>query len=163
MAGKTKQSPIILVINPGSTSTKIALFVGLRCRCESELKHDPKALAAVDGVIAQKALRREAISQFLEEHKFGQGDIDVFIGRGGLLRPLTSGVYQVNGKMIADLQNCRYGEHASNLGAILAVELARPLGKGAYIANPVVVDELSRRRPAFRAIPTCPDERSSMP
>lgn len=143
MVPTDSKSPLILVINPGSTSTKIALFSESQCKFEAELKHDPKVLAGFDGIIAQRNFRREALLAFLGEHKVDLADIDLFIGRGGLLRPLTSGVYQVNDAMIADLENCRYGEHASNLGAILAGELARCCSKPAYIANPVVVDELS--------------------
>ncbi len=135
--------PSILVINPGSTSTKIALFAGTRCRFESELQHEREALAQFDGIIAQCGLRRQALMGFLEQHEVSVTQIDVFIGRGGLLRPLQSGVYAVDDAMLSDLRNCRYGEHASNLGAILADEFARAAGKRAYIANPVVVDELS--------------------
>ena len=139
----TSSQPTILVINPGSTSTKIAVFHGPKCRFETELKHDATALTALDGINGQVDCRRQALLQTLQENKIDQQDIDVFIGRGGLLRPLSSGVYAINDAMLADLRSCRYGEHASNLGAILAMELARPGGKPAYIANPVVVDELS--------------------
>jgi butyrate kinase len=137
------QSPIILVINPGSTSTKIAVFAGRKCRVETELKHDAKALAAFDSINAQAGYRKDALVQFLGQHEIDPQEVDVFIGRGGLLRPLSSGVYAINDAMLADLRACRYGEHASNLGAILTDEFAKPCGKPAYIANPVVVDELS--------------------
>jgi butyrate kinase len=139
----SRNSPLILVINPGSTSTKIALFAGLKCRVETELKHDPKVLAGFDSIIAQDGYRREAVLEFLKQSKVSPEAIDIFIGRGGLLRPLPGGIYEVNQAMIADLRSCCYGEHASNLGAILAAELASTCGKQALIANPVVVDELS--------------------
>ena len=136
-------SPIILVINPGSTSTKIALFAGLKCRFETELKHDPKVLATFDCIIGQCEYRREALVNFLRTHRISLESIDVFIGRGGLLRPVPGGIYEVNDAMLADLKSCRYGEHASNLGAILTDAFARSVGRRAYIADPVVVDELS--------------------
>lgn len=138
-----KTAPAILVINPGSTSTKIALFVASRCRFETELTHDRAVLARFDCAIAQEDYRRQALLGFLDKHGVRPEDIDVFIGRGGLLRPLPSGIYAVDDAMLADLRSCRYGDHASNLGAILASQLARSCGKSAYIANPVVVDELS--------------------
>lgn len=139
----TSSQPTILVINPGSTSTKIAVFRGTRCRFETELKHDARTLAQFGSINGQAHYRRDALLAFLHEHGIEPQDVDVFIGRGGLLRPLSSGVYAINDAMLADLRECRYGEHASNLGAIMAMELAAPLGKPAYIANPVVVDELS--------------------
>lgn len=110
---------------------------------ETELKHGAKALAGFDCINAQAGYRRDALLGFFRENGVQPRAVDVFIGRGGLLHPLASGVYTINDAMLADLRSCRYGEHASNLGAILASELARPLSKPAYIANPVVVDELS--------------------
>jgi butyrate kinase len=137
------RSPIILVINPGSTSTKIAVFAGRKCRVDTELKHDAGVLAGFESINAQAGYRKDALLRFLRRHKIDPADVDVFIGRGGLLRPLSSGVYAIDEAMLDDLRACRYGEHASNLGAVLAAELARPCNKPAYIANPVVVDELS--------------------
>lgn len=115
----------------------------MKCRFETELKHDAKALAEFGGINGQAGYRRDALLSFLREHGVEPKDVDIFIGRGGLLRPLSSGIYAINDAMLADLRECRYGEHASNLGAILAMELAGPLGRLAFIANPVVVDELS--------------------
>lgn len=138
-----KKYPTLLIINPGSTSTKIAVFGGLKCRFETELKHDANALATFTCIIGQVDYRRQALLQFLQESNVDLADIDIFVGRGGLLRPLVSGVYAVNASMLADLHSCRFGEHASNLGAILTHEFAKLHDKPAYIANPVVVDELS--------------------
>ena len=139
----TSSQPTILVINPGSTSTKIAVFRGMKCLFETELKHDAMALAAFEHFSGQVEYRLKELKKFLLEHAVNLQEVDVFIGRGGLLRPLASGVYRINDQMLDDLRECRHGEHASNLGAILAMEFARPTGKPAYIANPVVVDELS--------------------
>ena len=138
-----KTNPLILAINPGSTSTKLAMFAGRSRRWETEIKHDAGALAKLPHVIAQDDLRRATIVKAMRERQVEPADIDVFVGRGGLLRPLHGGVYEVNERMLEDLRLCKYGEHASNLGAMLAAELGQAAGKKAYIANPVVVDELS--------------------
>jgi len=90
----------------------------------------------------QLPYRQKLIEDFLKEYDIRIEDIDGFIGRGGLLRPLQSGLYRVNGKMIAELTGNTHGEHASNLGGIIARALAESVGKEAYIADPVVVDEM---------------------
>lgn len=136
-------NPSIFVINPGSTSTKIALFAGTRCRFDVEVKHDAAELAKCPTIISQDRVRRSALDKALADEKVPPRSIDIFIGRGGLLRPVPEGVYEVNPAMLDDLRSCRYGQHASNLGGILAAEFAAADGKKAYIANPVVVDELS--------------------
>ena len=86
--------------------------------------------------------RKEAILVALKEHQIEVSDLAAVVGRGGLLRPIPSGVYEVNETMIADLRSAQYGEHASNLGGIIANALAKEAGCKAYIADPVVVDEL---------------------
>ena len=135
--------PSIFVINPGSTSTKIALFAGSRCRFDLEVRHDSVQLASFPSVIAQDQVRRSALTKALAERGVPIESIDIFMARGGLLRPLPSGIYEVNGRMLDDLRNGTYGLHPCNLGAILATEMASPAGKKAYIADPVVVDEMS--------------------
>ena len=133
----------VFVINPGSTSTKVALYAGRRRRFSEEIRHSRQALDRLGGVIAQEPLRRRAILKALRRDGTSPDGIDVYVGRGGLLRPVAGGVYEVNDRMLADLRQCRYGEHASNLGAILAADLAWAHGKVAYIVDPVVTDELS--------------------
>ncbi len=135
--------PRILVINPGSTSTKVALFAARTCRFELETRHPARSLARLRRVIDQQDLRLRAVRRALKRHGTDPGEVEVFVGRGGLLRPIPGGVYRVNRRMLADLRAARYGEHASNLGAILAHRLAREHGGQAYVADPVVVDELS--------------------
>lgn len=132
-----------LVINPGSTSTKVALFDELDKICSETLRHDNKKLQQFDELIDQIPLRRKVILNFLERNQIDLNDIDYFIGRGGLMKPVKSGIYLVNEEMIQDLGESKYGEHASNLGGLLAYELAYKVGKKAYIADPVVVDEMS--------------------
>jgi butyrate kinase len=93
--------------------------------------------------MAQEAYRRELILAALSRHGLDMGDLQAVIGRGGLMRPIPGGVYAVGEEMLSDLRSCRYGTHASNLGAILARELAATSGIPALIADPVVVDEMS--------------------
>ncbi len=132
----------ILVINPGSTSTKIALFVGSAEVCADARAHSATELAAYPTIAAQAPLRRAAIVEFVGENGIDLQSLDAVIGRGGLLKPLPSGVYAVSDAMCADLHSARYGAHASNLGGILARDIARGVGCPAFIADPVVVDEL---------------------
>ena len=133
----------ILAINPGSTSTKLGLYEDKTPRHVQTLHHSNAELAEFKHVYDQLAFRREAILDFLSENGIELTDIDAFCGRGGLLRPIAGGVYTVTSTMRAHLRAAKYGEHASNLGAILADELGKKAGeKPAFIVNPVVVDEL---------------------
>lgn len=134
----------ILAINPGSTSTKIALFEGEKEVFTKTLRHSAEEISVFERIIDQLRFREDAIIRALNENGVKLGDVKVIVGRGGLLRPIPSGVYEVNAGMLDDLSSSRYGEHASNLGGILAAELASRIdGARAFIADPVVVDELS--------------------
>ncbi|MGI6392402.1 MAG: butyrate kinase [Candidatus Izemoplasmatales bacterium] len=134
---------LILVINPGSTSTKVAIFNNNKLIQEQTLKHEIEDLKRFPTIIDQLSFRKQVILDFLTEHRYIPANIDVFVGRGGLLKPLRqSGTYLITDNMIEDLKNCKYGSHASNLGALLANELARPLNRPAYIVNPVSIDEI---------------------
>ena len=140
---KLPAKPLILVINPGSTSTKIADFIEKKCVFESNLAHDSKDLKRLGGIIEQSAFREKLIRAELARHRVTLENLDVIMARGGLLRPLPGGVYAINDRMLADLRGCAFGEHASNLGAILARALAGERKIRICIANPVVVDELA--------------------
>lgn len=134
----------ILAINPGSTSTKIALFEGEKEVFTKTLRHSSEEISQYGCVIDQFGFRKDAILKALDENGIRLSDIAVIVGRGGLLKPIPSGVYEVNEAMLDDLRSARYGEHASNLGSILAHELASGIaGCRAFTADPVVVDELS--------------------
>ena len=134
---------LILVINPGSTSTKVAIFNNDKLIQEQTLKHDVDVIGKFPTIIAQKDFRRQIIVDFLTEHRYSLTDIDVFVGRGGILKPLKSGgTFLVTPEMVEELKTAKYGSHASNLGAVLAYEMAKPLNRPAYIVNPVVVDEM---------------------
>ncbi len=133
----------ILTINPGSTSTKIALFMDDRIIGETTLKHDTDELAAYETIIDQLDFRRDIILKFMDDHDIDLKDIDVFVGRGGMLKPLKkSGAYVIDETMLDDLRNCRFGSHASNLGALLADELAERHNRPAYVVDPVSIDEM---------------------
>jgi butyrate kinase len=134
----------VLVINPGSTSTKVALFDREAELSRQGVSHPVEELARFPSMAGQLELRRRTILEALNRTPgFLPGQLAAVIGRGGLLRPLPGGVYRVSEAMKADLTTSRYGSHASNLGALIADELAGGFRVPAFIADPVVVDELS--------------------
>ncbi|HOT97157.1 MAG TPA: butyrate kinase [bacterium] len=132
----------ILAINPGSTSTKIALYEDEEGRFTETLSHSAAELSPFATIFSQYAWRQQAIQGVLEKRGIALEELDAFVGRGGLLRPVTSGTYLVGPSMLEQLERAEFGEHASNLGAILAFNLASLQGRPAYIVDPVVVDEL---------------------
>lgn len=133
---------LILAINPGSTSTKLAVFSDTQAVLTQNLSHGANELAGFAGIIDQFEFRRAKITEFLAAEKRDIRDFDAVVGRGGLLKPMASGTYRVNDAILDDLRQCRHGVHASNLGALLADRLAGEAGCPAFIVDPVVVDEL---------------------
>lgn len=133
---------VVLAINPGSTTTKLALFEDGREIGKRTHDHPVEQLAAYGSVYGQFSFRRDLVIAFLSEHGIHPGDIAIAMGRGGLLHPLPGGVYHVGPAMLRDLQFATYGEHACNLGAPLADAIAKRYGCVALIADPVVVDEM---------------------
>lgn len=131
-----------LIINPGSTSTKIGVFEDETLLFEETLRHSTEELAPYASVVDQKDFRKEIIVSLLKEKNFDVHSLDVIVGRGGLLKPILSGTYAVSDALLADLKKGVQGEHASNLGGILAREIADSIGVPSYIVDPVVVDEL---------------------
>ncbi len=132
----------ILVINPGSTSTKVALFANKNLLFEKKIQHSTEELSVFSKINDQFEFRRKIILNFLKEKNINLSSLDAIVGRGGLLRPIPSGTYRVNKQMIEDLKNSKRGEHASNLGGILAYSIAEELSIPAYIVDPVVTDEM---------------------
>lgn len=133
----------ILAINPGSTSTKIAVYADTTPVFIQTIRHTTEELAPYELVTDQFNFRKELILKELENADIPLSQIRVIMGRGGLLKPVESGIIAVNEPMVHDLESCAYGEHASNLGGLIAYDLAQSLpNAGAYITNPVVVDEL---------------------
>lgn len=144
----------ILAINPGSTSTKVALYDEERPLLELTLRHSSEELARFVNVIDQLDWRRELILAALREKGFDIRGLAAVIGRGGLIKPIPAGVYEVNEAMQNDLRHARM-EHASNLGGLLAAQIAGQVGVRAYIADPVVVDELDDIA-RVSGLPECP-------
>lgn len=132
-----------LVINPGSTSTKVGVFEDETLLFEETLRHPTEEIAKYASVIDQKDFRKEIILDFLKEKNCDPKTLNVIVGRGGLLKPIPGGTYAVSDALLADLKAGVQGQHASNLGGIIAREIGDSLGIPSYIVDPVVVDELS--------------------
>ena len=133
----------ILAINPGSTSTKIAVFQGTEPVFFKNIKHSSEDLLPYPRITDQFEFRKRIILEQLVEADINTDIVRVVMGRGGLLKPVPSGIYEVNERMIHDLVNSPLGEHASNLGGLIAHDLINSIpGAKAYIADPIVVDEL---------------------
>jgi len=134
----------ILAINPGSTSTKIAVFEENTPIFVRNIKHSSEELSVFEDIASQYEFRKRLIVAELEKEKIDFAKIRAIVGRGGLVKPIESGVYEVNDRLKEDLYDKTLGEHASNLGGLIADDLAKQLPNAkAYIADPVVVDELS--------------------
>jgi butyrate kinase len=131
-----------LIINPGSTSTKIALYDELEVLFETTIRHTSEEIALYDSILDELEFRKEIIVKTLEEHQFDLKTLSAVVGRGGLLKPIPSGTYEVNEKMLEDLKESKRGQHASNLGGILAYEISKPYNLFSFIVDPVVVDEM---------------------
>ena len=133
----------LLIMNPGSTSTKIAVFADEQPLFTESLRHSAEEVGRFARVYDQYAFRRDLIVARLQERGVEIASLSAVVGRGGLLRPIPGGTYRVNEAMLKDLREAPNGEHASNLGALLAHEIANAAGGiPAFIVDPVVVDEM---------------------
>ncbi len=132
-----------LIINPGSTSTKLGVFEDETLLFEETLRHSTEELSVYESVVAQKDFRKQMITNLLNEKGFDIRSLDVVVGRGGLLKPIPGGTYTITEELIKDLTEAKRGEHASNLGGLLAKEIADEIGVPSFIVDPVVVDELA--------------------
>lgn len=137
----------ILAINPGSTSTKIAVYEGDQERFVQEIQHSAAELAPYEGkrIVEQYAMRKEIILRALADHGLAVADLDAVSGRGGVLKPIPHGAYLVNDRMRDDLLAGTGSDHASNLGALIARDLVEGTERPALIVDPVVVDEAPER------------------
>lgn len=131
-----------LIINPGSTSTKIGVFEDENLLFEETLRHSTEEINQFATIVDQKDFRKKIITDLLDEKKFDLKSLDVVVGRGGMLKPIPGGTYAVTDELLTDLKVGRQGQHASNLGGILAREIGDELSIPSYIVDPVVVDEL---------------------
>ena len=132
----------LLIINPGSTSTKIAIYDNEKPVFEETLRHSNEELAPYATIFDQYEFRKNVILDTLNAKGINITKLSAVIGRGGLLKPLEGGTYRVNGRMLEDLKTGVSGQHASNLGGIIANEIASQLNIPAFIVDPVVVDEM---------------------
>jgi butyrate kinase len=132
----------LLVINPGSTSTKVAVYEDEQPLFVETLSHSSEEIGAFPHILDQYDFRLQTVLRFLQRREISLTSLSATVGRGGLLRPIPSGTYQVNERMVADLrERHKEREHASNLGALLAYEIANRAGVPAFIVDPVCVDE----------------------
>lgn len=131
-----------LIINPGSTSTKIGVFEDETLLFEETLRHSTEEIAQYASIVDQKDFRKQIIIDLLKEKDFDINSLQVIVGRGGMLKPIPGGTYAVSDELLEDLKIGKQGQHASNLGGILAREIGDSIGVPSYIVDPVVVDEL---------------------
>ncbi|WP_419781408.1 butyrate kinase [Maridesulfovibrio sp.] len=152
----------ILVINPGSTSTKVAVFNDEKVCFDAEVSHPRESIDKFSNVLEQKEFRSTAIMELIKD-EVAKGTPDMVVGRGGLLKPIPGGPYSINDAMLSDLESERYGAHPCNLGAMIARELAEKWGVPSMIMDPVVTDEMEpltkitglpeiKRRSVFHAL-----------
>ncbi|MCR5419815.1 MAG: butyrate kinase [Lachnospiraceae bacterium] len=131
-----------LIINPGSTSTKIGVFEDETLLFDETLRHSTEEISKYESIVAQKDFRKNIIMDFLKEKDFDVNTLDFVVGRGGMLKPIPGGTYETSEDLIEDLKVGVSGQHASNLGGILAKEIGDSIGVRSFIVDPVVVDEL---------------------
>jgi butyrate kinase len=132
----------LLIINPGSTSTKIAIFDSEKPVLEEVIRHSSEELSPYPTIFSQYQFRKDVILETLNKKDINLTKLNAVVGRGGLLHPIPSGTYEVSNRMVEDLRLGLFGQHASSLGGILAREIALQLNIPAYIVDPVVVDEM---------------------
>jgi len=132
----------ILAINPGSTSTKIAVYEESKELFKKNIEHPNEEIAKYKNITDQYEMRYESIMSLLKEMNFDVKELSAVVGRGGLLPPVKSGAYKVNESMVERLAKRPLSEHASNLGGIIANEIAKPLDIPSFIYDSVAVDEL---------------------
>ena len=131
----------VLVINPGSTSTAIAVYEGEKEVFFQTVRHSADELKKYKHLIEQNKFRENVILRLLDENKINIQEFDVIVGRGGVLSPIQSGTYKINQLMLDELRERPRIEHASNLGAQIAYELAQKINVPSFIVDPVAVDE----------------------
>ncbi len=133
----------LLIINPGATSTKVAVFEDEAQLFKTTIDHSAEELDRFPRVFDQADYRKEAILKVIAEQGYKLSDFAAVCGRGGLYRAISSGTYAVNDKVMADVEAAPYGEHPSNLGAYLAKKLGDMVGIPSFFVDPVCVDEMT--------------------
>ena len=132
-----------LIINPGSTSTKIGVFEDENLLFEETLRHTTEEISQFATIVDQKDFRKKIITDLLASKNFDMKSLNMVVGRGGMLKPIPGGTYAVTDDLLHDLVIGKQGQHASNLGGILAREIGDSFGIPSFIVDPVVVDELA--------------------
>jgi len=132
----------ILAINPGSTSTKLAVYENEECVFKTNVKHETEKIQTFKNIIDQYDFRHEAILEALKKAGIDLTELDAVVGRGGMLKPIESGTYAVNDAMIDYMKKAPRGEHASNLGCVIAKEIGDQFKIPSFIVDPVAVDEM---------------------
>lgn len=151
----TKQEPLVLVINPGSLTTKIAIFRGLQIQYEDEIYYTKEDLKDFKLSIDQLELRHKSVLEALKKAGYNPENLDAAIGRGGPIKPMVGGTYKVNEKLLDDLVYGMATDHASLLGGLIAFKIADSVGIPAYIADPVSCDEYTELA-KISGSPECP-------
>jgi butyrate kinase len=142
---ETAVTHLILVINPGSTSTKFALFENEKTIFEETVRHPPGTFATCPLVMQQKEVRKGIILDSLKKISFDMSTLSAVVGRGGVVTPIDSGTYGINEKMLKDLTSGAASTHASALGGVIAAEIGKAYNIPSYVVDPVVVDEMEPR------------------
>ncbi|SHJ76045.1 butyrate kinase [Clostridium cavendishii DSM 21758] len=132
----------LLIINPGSTSTKIGVYEDEKQLFEETLRHSSEEIGKYDTIYSQLNFRKDVILKVLKDNNFDIKTLNAIVGRGGMLKPMEGGTYSVNEALLEDLKVGVQGQHASNLGGIIANEIAKELKIPTFIVDPIVVDEL---------------------
>lgn len=132
---------LILALNPGSTTTKFALYENEKPLFTESIHHSPRKLKEFKGILDQYQFRREAILKALRKRGIDLSILDAIVGRGGLLKPVPSGTYRITKKMLRDLHIRMRGGHSSNLGGVLAYDIGEELDIPPFVVDPVVLDE----------------------
>ena len=132
----------LLILNPGSTSTKVAIFQDDQCEIKVTVKHDTAELSGFANIMEQLTYRKTMVDQWLKDEGALAQPFHGIMARGGLLQPIPSGTYPLNASLLEDLRHCVYGTHASNLAAIIADAYSRQWNVPAFVTDPVVVDEM---------------------
>lgn len=132
----------ILVIDPGSTSTKCGIYLNETPIITKSIKHTLEELTSFNGIPNQKEFRKKFVMDTIAESGIGLNELDVVIGRGGLVKKISSGVYEINPKMVKDALYDPYGQHACNLGPTIAYEIAQEAGIKAYTADPATMNDM---------------------
>lgn len=136
-------SQLMLIINPGSTSTKVALFDGNEKISEETIRHDANELGAFDNVADQFDFRMDGINIWIDSLDLKDGELKTVVGRGAPLKPLEGGSYEINDELLEAVKTAKYSNHASNLGSIIASHLGGKYNVPSMISDPITVDNFS--------------------